>query len=349
MAPVSRVVIRPPNWLGDAVLALPALGALRAQFPAAHVAVAAVPGVAALFRERTDLRPDEIIELAGKSRESAGALRSGRFDLGVLFPNSFHSAWLLRQAGVPARWGYATAARGWLLTRRSARARTSGVQHQSDYYRDLVRGLGVPCDDGPPRLSVSDRSAREAARLLERAGYASQQAEPAGEGRPLVGFAPGAAYGQAKQWPPDRVAAVAARLVRECHATCALMGAAHDRLAARAIESWLRVHAPEAVAHVINLIGHTSLGALAGVVSRCQVFVSNDSGAMHVAAAAGVGVTAVFGPTDDSATHPLGDAHATLTHPVWCRPCMLRECPLDHRCMRGVGVAAVLAAARRRL
>jgi heptosyltransferase-2 len=102
-------------------------------------------------------------------------------------------------------------------------------------------------------------------------------------------------------------------------------------------------------ARLHDLVGRTTLPALAGVLTRCRALVTNDSGAMHLAAAAGVAVTAVFGPTNERATRPAGDAHVVLTHPVWCRPCMLRECPIDHRCMRGVGVAAVLDAARRTL
>jgi heptosyltransferase-2 len=159
----------------------------------------------------------------------------------------------------------------------------------------------------------------------------------------VIGFAPGAAYGQAKQWPPDRVAAVAARLVREHGATCVLVGAAHDGRAARAIESWLRVNAPDAAGRVIDLIGRTSLAALAGVVARCDVFVSNDSGAMHLAAALGRPVVAIFGPTDERATRPLG-AHDLISEAVFCRPCLLRDCPIDHRCMKRITVDRIVAA-----
>jgi len=332
---VTRLVIRPPNWLGDALLALPTMSALRAHFPRAHLAVAAVPVVAALFREETDVRPDAIIEIAGRSRDDVAALRAGHYELGVLFPNSFRSAWMLRQAGVPARWGYGTSARGWLLTKRSARTRTRGVQHQADYYRALVRGLGVPCGDELPRVAVSVRSVGRAVDLLMQTGVDPDAI--------VIGFAPGAAYGQAKQWPPDRVAAVAARLVREHGATCVLVGAAHDGRAARAIESWLRVNAPDAAGRVIDLIGRTSLAALAGVVARCDVFVSNDSGAMHLAAALGRPVVAIFGPTDERATRPLG-AHDLISEAVFCRPCLLRDCPIDHRCMKRITVDRIVAA-----
>ena len=331
---VSRLVIRPPNWIGDAVLAMPAMAALRRHFPDAHLAVAAVPTVAALFREDTEVRPDDVIELVGGSREHVAALRTGRFDLGVLFPNSFRSAWLLRRAGVPARWGYGTSARRWLLTRRSDRKRSQGVAHQADYYRALVRGLGVECDDRLPMMSVSARSASAAGALLAQTGTG---------GGPVVGFAPGAAYGQAKQWAPDRVSALAARLVRDRNATCVLLGAAHDRSASRAIESSLRVNAPDTMGRVIDLVGRTSVGALCDILARCQAVVSNDSGTMHLAAALGRPVVAIFGPTDERATRPLGP-HELLSAPVFCRPCLLRDCPIDHRCMKRITVDHVFAA-----
>src|SRR5262249_33901635 len=201
-------------------------------------------------------------------------IASGRFDLGILFPNSFRSAWQLRRARVPGRWGYPTSGRGILLTRKSRPEKASGSRHHADYFRALVRGLDIACDDSvAPRISVTETSAQRAAALLAPKGVA-----PAG---PIVGFAPGAAYGQAKQWPPDRVAAVIAKLVSGHRATCVIVGAAHDRAAERAIESWLRAHAPDALPHVIDLVGRTSLGALAGVAARCAVFVTNDSGAMH--------------------------------------------------------------------
>src|SRR5262245_51851746 len=155
MSSYSRVLIRAPNWLGDAVLALPAMAAIRRQFPDAHLRIGAPPGVAALFREETDIRPDRVVEVSGASREVIATIQGGGYELAVLFPNSFRSAWLMKRARVPQRWGYPTSMRGWLLTRRSRPARARGIRHQSDYYRELVRGLDIPCDDSLPRLRVS--------------------------------------------------------------------------------------------------------------------------------------------------------------------------------------------------
>lgn len=334
----TRVVLRTPNWLGDAVLALPAMVALRRHFAHASLTVAAPAGVAALFREDTGVRPDAVLVLPTSQREAVRVLREGKFDLGVLFPNSFRSAWMLRRAGVPERWGVARNVRGVLLTRRSRFSGEGG--HHADYYRALVRGLGVDCDDRPPSLVPSPASRATALTLLTRARVA-------GEAR-LVGVAPGAAYGQAKQWPPARMAEVIARLVREHDVTCLLLGATHDRPAAREIESWLRSHAPDTQARVIDFVGRTDLGSLVGLAAMCRVFVSNDSGAMHIAAALGPPIVAMFGPTDERATRPLGVADV-LTADVFCRPCHLRDCPIDHRCMKRITVETVFAAAARQL
>ncbi len=335
---VSRVVVRAPNWLGDAVLALPAMAALRAHFASAEMTVAASPAVAALLKEPSDVRPDHVLILPEKPKAAARAIRDGAFELGILFPNSFGSAWMLKRAGVPQRWGIARDARGWLLSRRSAIGRQGG--HHADYYRNLVRGFGIPCDDGPPTLGVSTASRAEAVALLERAGVTPETR--------LVGVAPGAAYGQAKQWPPARMAEVIARLIRDRDVTCVIVGAVHDRAASREIESWLRAHAPDARAKVVDLVGRTELGALAGLASMCRVFVSNDSGAMHVAAALGRPVVAMFGPTDERVTRPLGRGDV-LTSDVFCRPCHLRDCPIDHRCMKRITVETVFAAVSRHL
>ena len=346
---VGRLVVAPPNWLGDAVLALPAMAALRRAASSAHLTLAAPPAVAAIFREITDVRPDDVLELPSGSRASMAALREGRFDLAVLFPNSFGSAWRYRRAGIRERWGYASSGRGVLLTRRARRPKRRDRRHMIDYYRALVRGLGVPVGDDVPRIAASAESAAAAGRLLttQAGGSRSTGALSGGGSSPLVVLAPGAAYGQAKQWPPERMAELIARLAAR-NIDCALVGAPHDRAAARAIESWLRAHAAGARARVIDLVGRTTLGALVGVAARADVFVSNDSGAMHVAAALGRPVVAIFGPTDERATGPIG-AHDVLTEPVFCRPCLLRDCPIDHRCMKRITVDRVAAAVFARL
>jgi heptosyltransferase-2 len=314
-------------------MALPALAAVRAAYPDARIAVAAIASVAPLFEEETSATPDEVMTIAGPGSESA-ALARGRFDAALVLPNSFRAAWTVRRAGIPERWGYSANLRGWLLTRAVRRPSARHI-HQSLYYTELVRGLGLEVPEALPRLSVRPETAQRADALLTRHGVTASM--------PLVGFAPGAAYGHAKRWPPRRVAEVVTRLSRERGAWCVLVGARADGDAGREIESSL-----PADVRPVNLIGRTDLRLLAGVLARCRAFVANDSGAMHLAAAVGVPVAAIFGPTDDRATSPLGD-HDVLVHQVFCRPCMLRDCPIDHRCMRGISVDAVFGAVARRL
>jgi heptosyltransferase II len=328
---LDRLLIRAPNWLGDAVMALPAVAAVRAAFPQARIAIAAIPSVAPLFEEQTAAAPDEIV-LVTRSSETA-LLASGGFDAALLLPNSFRAAWTARRAGIPERWGYRGNLRGWLLSR--GVARPAGRVHQSVYYADLVRGLGIDVPESLPRVLARPETTIRAQAVLARFGVS-------GAG-PVVGFAPGAAYGHAKRWPPVRVAEVIARLSSRRGAVCVLVGAAGDRDAGREIESSL----PAGV-RVVDLIGRTDLRLLAGVLARCDAFVSNDSGAMHLAAALGVPVAAIFGPTDDRVTAPPG-GHDVLVHQVFCRPCMLRDCPIDHRCMKGITVDMVFDAVAARL
>jgi heptosyltransferase-2 len=328
----SRIAIRAPNWLGDAVMALPAMAGVRAAQRDARLTVAAVPSVLALFHEETPAAPDALLPILDPRREAA-ALAAGEFDAILLMPNSFRTAWAGWRAHVPERWGYARNFRGRLLTRAVTPPRER--LHQSAYYAELVRGLDMPPADVLPWIRPRERSRVRAAELLA--------AERVPADAVLVGMAPGAAYGHAKRWPPSRAADLLTRLVREYGATCVLVGAAGDRDAGREIESSL----PAGV-RAVNLIGRTDLGVLVGLLSRFRAFVSNDSGAMHLAAAAGAPVIAMFGPTDERVTAPLGD-HDVLIHQVFCRPCMLRDCPIDHRCMKGISVDAAFAAVARRL
>jgi heptosyltransferase-2 len=327
---IARIVIRAPNWLGDALMALPAMAGVRRTFPRSTLAVAAPPGVAPMFEELTSAGQDELLTV--ERRTEIQAVRAGRFDLAILLPNSFRSAWVVRRAGIPHRWGLASGGRGWLLTRS---VRPPGrPHHQSARYLALMDALEISGSDDRPRLSVSAPSLQRARDLL-----AKNNVDPS---TTIVGIAPGAAYGHAKRWPPSRMAELAARLVTN-GATCVLVGAAGDRDAGREIESAL----PQA-AGVVNLIGRTDLRLLTGVLQQCAAFVSNDSGAMHLAAAVGVPVTAIFGPTDERVTSPIGN-HDVLLHPVFCRPCMLRDCPIDHRCMKRITVDSVFAAVARHL
>lgn len=335
----ARVLILAPNWLGDAVMALPAVADIRHAFPSARVIVAARRAVADLFRLAPSV--DEVVTLQWNGRwPQAGAfasdvrrLRGLRLDRAMLLPNSFAAALLVRCAGVPERAGYARDMRAALLTR--AVPRPAGSRHQGAYYQHLTASLGMSSGPLEPRLSVPPGAVAAARSQLREAGWDGT--------RPLVAFAPGAAYGTAKQWLPEHVARVVANLVMRRHATCVLVGSAGDAPTTRAIAAML----DSAVApHVLDLAGETTIETLAGVLTLARAALANDSGAMHLAAAVGTPLVAIFGPTREQETSPLahaGRSAVVLTHDVSCRPCMLRECPIDHRCMTGIPPERVYA------
>jgi lipopolysaccharide heptosyltransferase II len=324
-----RIVIVAPNWLGDAVMALPAIADVRRAHPGATITIAARAPIAPLFA----LVPDV---------DGVGAL-DDTYDAAILLPNSFHSAWAAYRARVPERWGYRTDWRGGLLTRAIP---PPARVHQMEYYQHLTRGLGFASGPREPKLTIGSERRAAGAALLAKSGWDGQSR--------LAALAPGAAYGGAKRWPPASFGELAAALASD-RVRSVIVGSAADReTAADVIDAFRRRTSNDErrtppVVTPIDLTGATDLPTLAAVLSHCRALITNDSGAMHVGAAAGVPVTAVFGPTRETETRPIGDAHRVLTHDVWCRPCMLRECPIDHRCMRRIGVATVVDAARRTL
>jgi heptosyltransferase-2 len=318
---VTRLIVLAPNWLGDAVMALPALADIQRAQPSVSVHVAARPSIAPLYSLVRDV--EQVVVLDGAN--DAAALRAHPYDTAILLTNSFKTALLARRAGIRERWGYRADFRSPLLTR--AVMRPVGV-HQAEYYQQLARALGFASGPLEPRLDLPATVREQAADLLRGAGW---------DGRsPLVAVAPGAAYGGAKRWPARSFAEVA-RTLSATGTTPVLVGAAADAPAGAEVVAAIG----DAVAP-LDLIGRTDLRALGGVLVQCRALLTNDSGAMHFAAALGTRVVALFGPTNERETSPLGRGdRVVLTHDVWCRPCMQRECPLTHGCMRGISTTAV--------
>jgi heptosyltransferase-2 len=340
------VVIVAPNWLGDAVMALPAVADFRRHFRAERLTVAARRSIAPLFSLVDDV--DEVLELPGRGgiesitswKADAAALAAGGFETAVLLPNSFAAALTASRARIAERWGYGTDWRGRLLTRAVAKA--GRLQHQAAYYQTLVAGLGIATGPLYARVHVdSDRNNRVAGgaarELLERAGVAAD--------RPFIVFAPGAAYGRAKQWLPPHFSELAGLLVRDRGWPIVLVGTAADGSMCDDIARGARASGADTT-RITSLAGQTDLTTLAGVLALARAVVSNDSGVMHLAGAIGVKVVAIFGATNEDRTSPLvpgpdSPPPTIVTHPVFCRPCMLRECPIDHRCMRGISARRV--------
>jgi heptosyltransferase II len=336
-----KLLVRATNWVGDAVLSIPALAALRARRPDAEITVLARPWVADLYRDQGLVDRLLSFDHRGRHRGVIGVerlareLRAERFDSAVLFQNAFEAAWLAWRAGIPERIGYARDARGPLLTKPIPVPRPDEIPaHEANYYLELLRRAGwieaLP-KLAPVRLRLAPDTVERAEQFLLSAGC------PASSLR--VAFGAGAAYGTAKCWPANRYADLARRLVAEYGARVLLFGAASEASVAAEVEHG-------AGTGVINLIGRSAIGDLPALLSRCHLFIGNDSGAMHVAAAVGLSVVAVFGPTDPEGTHPLTAQLSIVQRKVACSPCFLRHCPIDHRCMKFVELDGVLVAAR---
>ena len=318
----SHLLVRAPNWIGDVVLSLPALRDLKRAFPSSRLEVLARPWVAGLYEAVPEV--DAILPSQGVAADAA-ALR-GRHDLGLLLPNSFASAFALWRAGVPERWGYATDARGALLTRSCRVSASVRGRSQVYYYRSMLEGLGLAVS-GPPDASLACPEA-----------WAERGRALLGGPGPWIGVNPGAAYGTAKRWPPGRFAAAAALVARRAGAQVAIVGAASERPLAESVAEQLGSKARV-------LCGETTLAELVGVLRGLRLLLTNDSGPMHLAAALGTPLVAVFGSTDWSETSPVSDRARVVREETDCAPCLLRECPIDHRCMTRVAVGRVAQSA----
>lgn len=317
----ERVVVRAPNWLGDAVLSLGALRDVRRQFPTARLEVLARASVAGLYGA---VREVDAVRTSLGWRGDAESLR-GAFDAAVLLPNSFGSALAPWRAGVPERWGYATDGRRVLLTRAGTPPSSLRGESQVYYYRAMLAAVGFEVSASP---DVS---------LHCPAEWKARAAAHRGPGRRVV-LSPGAAFGGAKRWRPEGFAEVGDRLATVRDAEVVIVGTGSDRPLGEAVAA--RMTRPARV-----VCGDTTLPDLVAILDGAEILVTNDSGTMHVAAALGTPLVAVFGPTDWRETAPVGARHRLVREPVHCAPCMLRDCPIDHRCMKAVSAARVLGAA----
>jgi heptosyltransferase-2 len=326
-----RLLVRVPNWVGDALLATPALHALRCAFTQAELGVLAKPWVAPLFEASPDCDHVILYERPGRHAGLRGMrllcreLRELEFDTAVLFQNAFEAALIARLSLIGRRAGYATDGRSLLLSHPVPLDGAKSLHHV-DYYLRLVEALGLAAGvERRLRLTLpawAEEAATERLASLEARG-------------PLVGLAPGAQYGTAKRWPAERFAAVADALAQGRGATVLIFGSRAEQEVARSVAAAMRT-APH------DLSGRTSLLEAAALIGRLAVFVTNDSGLMHLASAMSVPLVAVFGPTDARTTSPLGERSRLLRHPVECAPCLKRHCPTDHRCMLAVTVEEVL-------
>jgi heptosyltransferase-2 len=313
----SNILIRATNWVGDAVMCLPALAAVRGRYPAARISILAKPWVADLYARETFA--DEVIPYRQDARRAMiRELRTRRFDCAILLQNAFEAALIAWLAGIPNRIGYNRDGRRLLLTRAVPPPKQGEIpRHERFYYLELLRRAAII-----DRLPDSDRI---------------ELHPPQVERKRTIGISPGAAYGGAKRWLPERFAEAAARIAGTRGASIALFGSQAEREICSEIEVAMLLRGYEAA----NYAGRTSLGQFIELAASCEVFLTNDSGAMHIASALGIPTVAIFGATDDLATGPTGPLARVVREPVECSPCLLRECPIDHRCMTRVSAERV--------
>jgi heptosyltransferase II len=339
-----KILIRATNWVGDAIMALPALRAVRVKFPDAQIAIVARPYVADIYRGQGIC--DELIayDPAGEHRGWQGRerlakeLRARKFDVALLLQNAFDAAWLAWRAGVPQRIGYARDGRSLLLTKAIPVPKPGEIPpHERFYYLELLRRVDwieALEDVTQIALQVSDAARQRAEQTLANAGAHPNALR--------VAVGAGASYGSAKCWPPERFAQVLNEIATETNADIILFGTAAEAPVSTAIASELQ-RPP------IDLTGKTPIAELPALLSQCHLFLGNDSGAMHVAAAVGLPVVAVFGPTDPEGTAPVTPSATIVQQRSYCSPCFLRRCPTDHRCMQAITPEMVGAAMRVRL
>ncbi|HXC67511.1 MAG TPA: lipopolysaccharide heptosyltransferase II [Nitrospiraceae bacterium] len=335
---IKRILVRGPNWLGDAVMSEPALRGLQKLFPDAQISLLVKPAVADLFKGHPALTHVLTYESNGRHMGLsgkwmlAGELRRKGFDLAILFQNAFEAAFLAYLASVPRRYGYTTDGRSLLLSDPVAPPDPRTLVHQVHYYWDLLKPLGLAGVPTAPELVVFPAEEQVMAGRFAQGGLTALDV--------VVGINPGSTYGGAKRWLPDRFAEVAERLcrtVRESRGqqvSVVIFGAKGEERLGQEIAARLSSRS-------LVLSGTTTIRELMAAVKRCAVLLSNDTGPMHIASAFQVPVVAIFGPTDWRTTSPFGGAHAVVRQPVDCAPCLLRECPIDHRCMTGVSVEQV--------
>lgn len=330
---IKRIAVRGATWIGDAVMTVPALRELRCLFPQAHITLATNSRASELFSDADFI--DDLLLYDHKIRGAQYILRQARewrakrFDMAVIFPNSFAAAFLPFAARVPLRIGYQTDGRRLLLTHSFAAPAWRDARHESYYYLNIIAELERAMFGGE-RLGAREpvfnlqvtKEKQEAARgILHQHGARSD--------RPLVALCPGSTNSRAKRWSEERYAELADRLIEDGGVEIVLVGAKEELDVSQSVASQMR-HQP------ILLTGRTNLAESIGVLSLVDLLVTNDTGPAHIAAALNRPVLAIFGPTNPLTTYPFSPSAEIIRHPPACAPCMLRDCPIDHRCMTAV-------------
>lgn len=319
-----KIIVRAPNWIGDSVLSFPCLESLSKNFPQSQIWVAAKEWVKDLFACCEHIKgiiPLPVQNDLNRLRNTAKKIREHNFDTGLLLPNSFSSALLFYLAKIPQRWGYHREGRGILLTKGVTVMNQEEPLHQIHYYLGLIEGVGLQSYPPQLRLSIPQEDKKRAQDFLHALNVDLK--------KPIIILNPGAAYGPSKRWPAQSYAQLAL-FFQERNATSVLIiGSAEEADLAESISSLLRKKP-------LNLAGKTNLRLLAGLLSHASLFVSNDTGPMHIANALKIPVIALFGPTLPGQTGPFQQPSTIIQKEVPCWPCHYRQCPFDHGCMKKI-------------
>ncbi len=330
----KKILVRAPNWVGDGVMATPALAALRSHFPKAEITLLAKPAVSALLMHHPTIDRIRIFEDPGIHSGFIGffrlvaSLRRERYDMAFLIQNAIKAALIATFSGIPERLGYDTDGRGFLLTR--ALPRKTAPQHQREAFSQLVSLLNIPIPKCSPYLVLTEEEVDTAQTRLASLGISREDF--------VVGVCPGTATGSAKRWIPERFAAVADQLVKKFRAKVLILGGPKDRSVSEMVLHGMKEKA-------VMLAGEASLREMMALISLCRLCISNDSGPTHIAAAFGVPYVTIFGATLPEASFPGRASGRAIYHPVNCSPCSFSVCPVNHHCMTGVSVDEVFYAA----
>lgn len=342
MSIIKKILIRGVNWIGDAVLTLPAVSAVRKAFPYARISLLVKPWVAEIFKENTDINEiilyeDRFNSIAGKLK-LAGILRARGFDAAILMQNAFDAAFITWLAGIPERIGYSRDYRRLLLTKaipvrkvqsskfkvKSSEDKNILSQHHVYYYLNLLKeSLNIDAKDIEPLIYLTEEEINHAKTLLD----SSLVPRPSSL---VIGINPGAAYGSAKRWMPEKFAEVICRIINELNGSVVVFSSKSEiEIVNKIIQNAVRC--TQYAERILNMAGKTNLRELAALISECDAFITNDSGPMHMASALLVPVVAIYGSTDSKITGPLGERNKVISKNIACSPCLKRECPVTTR------------------
>ncbi len=333
---IHHILIRSANWVGDAIMTTPTIRAIHKNFPHATITILAKPWVAPIFHHNPYIDDIMLYDAEGRHRKWLGKVRLSKdlhrraCDLAILMQNAFEAALLAYLARIPNRLGFNTDGRGLLLTH-SIRLDPSLKQgHQIDYYLGILKGASLKHDGGGLTLVVTQEEQNNAQDILRSHGIGGQEC--------LIGINPGATYGTAKRWFPQRYADLCIRLRKSWGARILIFGGPSEEALGQEISEMIGKGS-------LNLSGKTNLREAMALIQKCHLFITNDSGLMHVAAAFDIPQIAIIGPTNHVATGPSNPRSHIVRVPVECSPCMKRDCPTDHRCMKEITVDMVYSTA----